>query len=111
MLGARIAALRREMGLSQAQLARELQISSSAVGMYEQGRREPSAQMLLALAKLFGVSMEYLVSGVPNAQETEKIAEILASRIASADARLGARAERPFSREELATLFAAMLVE
>ena len=34
MLGHRIAKLRREAGLSQAELARRLDISASAVGMY-----------------------------------------------------------------------------
>ena len=40
MLGARIAALRRDAGWSQAELGKRLQVSASAVGMYEQGRRE-----------------------------------------------------------------------
>ena len=40
MLGIRIAALRREAGMSQAQLAAQLGISPSAMGMYEQGRRD-----------------------------------------------------------------------
>ena len=61
MLGARIAALRRSQGWNQAELARRLQISPSAVGMYEQGRREPSAQMLVALARTLGVSVDYLL--------------------------------------------------
>ena len=38
MRGARIAALRRQAGMSQAELARLLGVSPSAVGMYEQGR-------------------------------------------------------------------------
>ena len=36
MIGIRIAALRRDAGLSQAQLAQKLKISPSAMGMYEQ---------------------------------------------------------------------------
>ena len=39
MLGQRIAMLRKQNGYSQAELAARLQISSSSVGMYEQGRR------------------------------------------------------------------------
>ena len=42
MLGQRIAALRRHMGMSQAELAQRIGVSPSAVGMYEQDRREPS---------------------------------------------------------------------
>ena len=66
MLGARIASLRQGRGLSQAELARKLNISTSAVGMYEQGRREPSVDTLIALGEEFGVSLDYLLSGKPD---------------------------------------------
>ena len=66
MLGTRIASLRQGRGLSQAELARKLNISTSAVGMYEQGRREPSVDTLIALGKEFGVSLDYLLSGKPD---------------------------------------------
>lgn len=66
MLGTRIASLRQGRGLSQAALAERLHISSSAVGMYEQGRREPSVDTLVALAQIFGVSLDYLLSGQPD---------------------------------------------
>ena len=111
MLGARIAALRREAGLSQAQLARKLGISPSAMGMYEQGRREPSVDNLVAIARIFQVSTDYLLTGAPAPQEKERLNELLLSRMASADCRLDSRPDRPFSRQELAVLFAAMLME
>jgi len=63
MLGSRIAALRREAGLSQRELAVALSVSTSAIGMYEQGRREPSVDRLIALSRLFGVSTDYLLTG------------------------------------------------
>ena len=63
MLGARIAALRRQAGMSQAELARTLAVSPSAVGMYEQGRREPSMDRIVVLSRLFGVSADYLLTG------------------------------------------------
>ena len=110
-MGARIAALRREAGMNQAQLARALQVSPSAVGMYEQGRREPSAQILLNLAEIFGVSVDYILSGIPGESETRKLERMLLNRITSADRKLENRENRPFSREELAVLFAAMLME
>ena len=56
MLGARIAALRRAAGWSQGELAQVLQVSPSAVGMYEQGRREPSLEILVAMSRAFSVS-------------------------------------------------------
>ena len=111
MLGTRIAALRREAGLSQAELASRLQVSPSALGMYEQGRREPSADTLVRLSRELGVTTDYLLTGKPAERETEKLDELLLGRIRAADQRLEQRQQRPFSREELAVLFAAMLME
>lgn len=65
MLGFRVAALRRQAGMSQAELAKRLNVSPSAVGMYEQGRREPSLDRIVALARLFSVSTDYLLTGTP----------------------------------------------
>ncbi len=111
MLGARIAALRKELGWNQAELANRLKISSSAVGMYEQGRREPSADTLVAMARVLGVSVDYLLTGIPEAREVTALDDMLRDRITSADRRLEGRTSRPFSRQELAVLFAAMLME
>jgi transcriptional regulator with XRE-family HTH domain len=111
MLGARIAALRRAAGWNQAELAQRLQISSSAVGMYEQGRREPSADILVRMARVLGVSVDYLLTGTPGTEEATALDAMLRDRITSADRRLEQRTDRPFSRQELAVLFAAMLME
>lgn len=111
MLGARIAALRRDAGMSQAQLANALGISPSAMGMYEQGRREPSIETLVAMAQLFQVSTDYLLTGNPASGEETALNQLLMDRIAAADQRLDKRSSRPFSRQELAVLFAAMLME
>ena len=111
MLGIRIAALRREAGLSQAQLAQKLQISPSAMGMYEQGRREPSLQLLGDISKIFGVSTDYLITGIPHPQDAATVEQLLTGRILSAEGQLATRTDRPFSREELAVLFAALLLD
>lgn len=63
MIGSRIALLRKCQGMSQAQLAHTLHISPSAIGMYEQGRREPDLNTLVAMAQLFHTSMDYLCTG------------------------------------------------
>ena len=110
-MGARIAALRREAGLSQAGLAEKLQISASAMGMYEQGRREPSAQMLVAMARILGVTTDYLLTGIPAPERAEDFERMLLNRICAADRHLGSRRDRTFSRQELAVLFAALLME
>lgn len=108
MLGARIAALRREMGQSQAELAKYLGVSASAVGMYEQGRREPSGAILVALAANFGVSTDYLLTGQPNPAEEMAIVQMLDNRLDAAEQRLFRR-NNGLSRQELAVLLAAVL--
>ena len=112
MMGARIAALRREAGMSQAQLAQALQISPSAVGMYEQGRREPSADTLVALSEIFGVTTDYLLTGKPIALPDQRaVTRLMRSSLESAQSALSSRREQPFTRNELAALFAAMLTD
>lgn len=96
MLGARIAALRAQRGWSQAELARRLSISPSAVGMYEQGRREPSVDMLVAISRVFCVSTEYLLTGQGISHR-----EILHS---------SGRPLRMLTREELLVLLTASLL-
>ena len=102
MLGARIAALRRQAGMNQAQLAELLQISASAVGMYEQGRREPSAALLVALARQFKVSTDYLLTGRPNRAELHMLRDLMHERLARTSS-------RDLTAEELELLLAAVL--
>ena len=63
MLSDQITRLRKSAGMSQLQLGQRLNISPSAVGMYEQGRRTPSLETLVRLSVLFGVSLDYLIPG------------------------------------------------
>ena len=112
MIGARIAALRKKSGLSQAELAQQLQCSASAVGMYEQGRREPSADLLVRLSRLFDVSTDYLLTGaVPERRDRQALSDTLRRALNGADRLSEGRPERPFTRQELAVLLAALLAE
>ena len=112
MIGPRIAALRRERGLSQAELASRIRVSPSALGMYEQGRREPSAEVLVALAQTLEVTTDFLLTGrVESTAEVDALSSLILSRVTTADRRLEERKDRPFSREELAVLMAALLLE
>lgn len=63
MFGERIFILRRQKGLTQTELAKLLHISTSALGMYEQGRRQPSLDTIVHLSHVFGVSVDYLLTG------------------------------------------------
>lgn len=60
-MGSRIKELRKRMGMTQSDLAKKLGISASAVGMYEQGRREPDSRIILKLSESFNVSVDYLL--------------------------------------------------
>ena len=80
MLSCRITQLRRISGLNQLQLAQELHISPSTIGMYEQGRRTPNVEMLVQMSKFFNVSLDYLILGaefVPDPQKGEGSAMVL----------------------------------
>lgn len=112
MLGERIAALRRQAGLSQAELARRLRISASAMGMYEQGRREPSVDTLVALARELQVSTDFLLTGkIRTLQEDELMTRMLLGSVASAEEMLAARPHGGLTRQELTVLFAALLMD
>lgn len=56
--------LREEKGLTQSELGRELGISPSTVGMYEQGRRVPDVPILKKMSAFFNVSIDYLLENV-----------------------------------------------
>ena len=77
MLGARIALLRRRSGLSQKALAAALQVSPSAVGMYEQQRRIPSTELLVKMARLFEVSTDFLLTGQAKRTDSGVLRELL----------------------------------
>ncbi len=61
MLGERLKNLRKAQKLTQSDVATKLKISASAVGMYEQGRRDPDTDILKEFAKLYNVPTDYLL--------------------------------------------------
>ena len=63
MLAKQIKNLRINAGMSQLQLAKKLNVGPSAVGMYEQGRRTPAVEVLIEMASIFRVSLDYLITG------------------------------------------------
>ena len=57
----KIKELRERKEMSQAELAKMLNLSPSTIGMYEQGRRQPNHETLEKLADFFHVSTDYLL--------------------------------------------------
>lgn len=60
MKAAKIKELREKQGLSQAQLAKKIGVSSSTIAMIESGAREGSLKNLTKIADFFGVTIDYL---------------------------------------------------
>ena len=56
----RLAALRKQRGLSMSALGGVLHVSDEAVRLLERGKRSPSFEILIALADHFNVSLDYL---------------------------------------------------
>lgn len=61
MLGQRINELRLAAGLNQVDLAKRLNIAKQTVSNWENENIQPSIEMLVRLAKLFGVTTDYLL--------------------------------------------------
>ena len=53
--------LREQRGWSQVRLAMEAHVSQQSISFIERGRNEPSAEMIRALAKAFGVSSSEII--------------------------------------------------
>ncbi len=62
-IGNRISELRKKHNYSQEYVAEQLDVSRQAVSKWEVDKASPDTNNLIALAELFGVSVEYLASG------------------------------------------------
>lgn len=75
-LAIKIKELRKKSGLTQAQLADKLEISASAVGMYEQGRREPDNQTLSKICRILDASGDYVLDLDKSAETHSQKADV-----------------------------------
>ena len=81
----RLQKLRKEKGYSQEQLAEALGISRQAVSKWERAESSPDTDNLICLAKLYGVSLDELLSTdetVESIVENKEIEDEEAKRIA-----------------------------
>lgn len=69
-----LAALRKEKGLSQNELAEEMHVSRQTISKWEVGSVQPSADNLIWLSKFYQVSLDELV-GIAEKSETPSCAE------------------------------------
>lgn len=61
MIGIRLRSLREEINLTQKELSQLLKLTPGAIGLYEQGRRNPDCTTLCKLADFYNVSIDYIL--------------------------------------------------
>ena len=67
---------RTRQGLSQIELAEALDVSRQTVSKWETGTALPAAENLLALSRLYGVSVDALLNGVPVEPASKPVPEL-----------------------------------
>lgn len=70
----RLAELRRERGLTQDELAREVGVSRQAVSKWERGLMAPATVNLITLAQLYGIPVDELVNEALSPEERAAVA-------------------------------------
>ena len=78
----RLAAMRREQGYSQEELAERLGLSRQAVSKWERAESSPDTGNLIALAKLYGVSLDDLLR--IDAEDPETLLGVSPARLVAA---------------------------
>ena len=61
MLGKRIKAIRMENNITQAELAKEINVTRSAVALWETDKTDPDIENIIELAKFFKITTDYLL--------------------------------------------------
>jgi len=73
LLGDKIKALRQKKKLTQKELADDLKISQSTIGMIERNDRGASKELLIKLASYFGITVDYLLSDEKDINYTSEL--------------------------------------
>lgn len=74
-LGERIRQLRQQRGWSQAQLSKKLRVHQKQISGYERGIHAPSVELLIRMAELFNVSLDYIAFDDRKEKTTAPIAD------------------------------------
>ena len=60
-IGSKIISLRKKLSLSQSELAKKVNVSRTIIGNYERNENTPSIDILLKIAKVFDVSVDFMI--------------------------------------------------
>lgn len=69
----RVKELRKQKHITQEELGKVLNIQKAAISKYENGRAEPSTEVLKKMSSFFGVSIDYLLGNSPAKLSTQKV--------------------------------------
>lgn len=106
-IGARLKELRLKHNYTGEEIGRKLQVSKSAISMWEKDLRSPSADLIEKFATIYGVSTDYIITGKEYAStkdgyyrdpEAAEYAEYLRTR---PEAKLLFSASRDMSKEDM----------
>lgn len=62
-VGKRLLEIRHNLGLSRDNLAKKLNVSRTTIQLYEGGERSPTADVLWAYHLLFGINIQWIITG------------------------------------------------
>jgi transcriptional regulator with XRE-family HTH domain len=99
IVGQRIKFFREQLGLTQLQLAEKAEISSKAVGRYENGNRVPSVDIAQRIATALGISVNELlcpdaIKENPDALKIENPVDVFNLDLDELQAKLDVRSEK-----------------
>jgi len=78
-MGLRIAGLRKELGLTQEELAERAGITSQTVSTAELGKKALRPENIVKISRALGVSTDYLLTGYKNSKDSVDVNEKLHS--------------------------------
>jgi len=64
MIGERLAELRKEQRMTQRELAKQLSVSEKTISSYENNHNNPHDEIKIQIAKIFNVSLDYLLGAI-----------------------------------------------
>lgn len=80
--GEKLKNLRRSKYLLQSDIAKKLNVSTSTVGMWEQGRAQPDSWCIKQLANLFNVTADYLLDNDVKDDKNKELLETISVDLA-----------------------------
>lgn len=76
MLGDRLKYLRNKKKLTQAEMAKKIDVARTTYAMYEQNKREPDNEILNRIADFYNVSTDYLLGRTDNPNPPNQLPEL-----------------------------------